>query len=223
MQISVHLFPQNQHQSFEDNLAMHSQHRKKFRRNGSHDVVAWFRFCAILSNVPGGKMLGMAWPTQKSAGMYSRLESQKTHLKSICLQYHMYLLLNSHFFFLLKNKTGLTIFFLCAYIPNTEGDHCKWTEVLKDLEQIKTSKKECQEPIMRCFFLEMNVILHECNIKNCSKTQDVYNILKNGNASFKNELSSTTSKKCKECEEYEEKSFTEFIQNFVKVIQKECK
>lgn len=37
---------------------------------------------------------------------------QKTHLKSICLQYHMYLLLNSHFFFLLKNKTGLTIFFL---------------------------------------------------------------------------------------------------------------
>uniref|UniRef100_A0A8B9VD80 Interleukin n=2 Tax=Anas TaxID=8835 RepID=A0A8B9VD80_9AVES len=168
-------------------------------------------------------MLGMAWPTQKSAGMYSRLESQKTHLKSICLQYHMYLLLNSHFFFLLKNKTGLTIFFLCAYIPNTEGDHCKWTEVLKDLEQIKTSKKECQEPIMRCFFLEMNVILHECNIKNCSKTQDVYNILKNGNASFKNELSSTTSKKCKECEEYEEKSFTEFIQNFVKVIQKECK
>ncbi|XP_040410744.1 interleukin-15 isoform X6 [Cygnus olor] len=148
----------------------------------------------------------------------------KTHLKSICLQYHMYLLLNSHFFFLLKNKTGLTIFFLCAYIPKTEADHCKWTDVLKDLEQIKTSKKECQEPIMRCFFLEMKVILHECYIKNCSKTQDVFNILKNGNARFKNnELSSTTSKKCKECEEYEEKSFTEFIQNFVKVIQKECK
>ncbi|XP_040410743.1 interleukin-15 isoform X5 [Cygnus olor] len=124
----------------------------------------------------------------------------KTHLKSICLQYHMYLLLNSHFFFLLKNKTGLTIFFLCAYIPKTEADHCKWTDVLKDLEQIKTSKdidvslytantdedKECQEPIMRCFFLEMKVILHECYIKNCSKTQDVFNILKNGNARFKN-------------------------------------
>ncbi|NWJ03445.1 IL15 protein, partial [Crypturellus undulatus] len=83
---------------------------------------------------------------------------------------------------------------------------------------------ECQELVMRCFFLEMKVILHECYITNCSKTQDVFNILKNGNASFENkQVNSTTSKKCKECEEYEEKNFTEFIQNFVKVIQRDCK
>ncbi|KAM7112830.1 interleukin-15 isoform 3-T6 [Ciconia maguari] len=150
-------------------------------------------------------------------------KTRKTHLKSICLQYQLYLLLNSHFFCLLKNEMGLIIFFLCAYVPKTAAGHCKWAEVLKDLEQIKTSKKECQEPVMRCFFLEMKVILQECLIKNCSKTQDVLNIWKNGNASLENKLNSTTSAKCKECEEYEEKNFTEFIQNFVKVIQKECK
>ncbi|XP_075357124.1 interleukin-15 isoform X3 [Mycteria americana] len=148
---------------------------------------------------------------------------RKTHLKSICLQYQLYLLLNSHFFCLLKNEMGLIIFFLCAYVPKTAAGHCKWAEVLKDLEQIKTSKKECQEPVMRCFFLEMKVILQECVIKNCSKTQDVLNIWKNGNASLENKLNSTISAKCKECEEYEEKNFTEFIQSFVKVIQKECK
>ncbi|XP_074891927.1 interleukin-15 isoform X1 [Buteo buteo] len=183
-------------------------------------------------------MLGMGRPTQNPAGALSRLDSQKTHLKSICLQYQLYLLLNSHFFCLLKNEMGLIIFFLCAYVPKTVAGHCKWAEVLKDLEQIKTSKdidvslytantdegKECQEPVMRCFFLETEVILQECLIKNCSKTQDVWNIWKNGNASLENnKLNSKTSAKCKECEEYEEKNFTEFIQSFVKVIQKECK
>ncbi|XP_015716567.1 interleukin-15 isoform X6 [Coturnix japonica] len=83
--------------------------------------------------------------------------------------------------------------------------------------------KECQEPVMRCFFLEMKVILHECNIKKCSRTQDVLNIWKNGNARFETNQLNSTSKKCKECEEYEEKNFTEFIQSFVKVIQRECK
>ncbi|KFO86381.1 Interleukin-15, partial [Buceros rhinoceros silvestris] len=149
-----------------------------------------------------------------------------------------YLLLNSHFFCLVKNEMGLIIFVLCAYVLKTAAGHCKWAEVLKDLEQIKTSKdidvslytantdedNECQEPVMRCFFLEIKVILQECLIKNCSKTQDVLNIWKNGNARFGNNmLNSTSSAKCKECEEYEEKSFTEFIQSFVKVIQKECK
>ncbi|NXT75831.1 IL15 protein, partial [Zapornia atra] len=160
---------------------------------------------------------------------------QKTHLKSICLQYQLYLLLKS----LSKNEMGLIIFFLCAYVPKTGGAaHCKWAEVLKDLEQIKASKdidvilytantdedNECQEPVIRCFFLETKVIFEECRIKQCSKTQDVWNIWKNGIASLENnKLNSTTSAKCKECEEYEEKNFSEFIQSFVKVIQKDCK
>ncbi|NXE06320.1 IL15 protein, partial [Lophotis ruficrista] len=163
---------------------------------------------------------------------------QKTHLKSICLQYQLYLPLNSHFFCLSKNEMGLIIFFLCAYVPKTVAGHCRWAEVLKDLEQIRTDKDidvslytanadagvKCQEPIMRCFFLEMNVVVQECRIKKCSKTQDVLNIWKNGNTSLQNnKLSSTPSAKCKECEEYEEKNFTEFIHSFVKVLQKECK
>ncbi|NXW56798.1 IL15 protein, partial [Eurystomus gularis] len=163
---------------------------------------------------------------------------QKTYLKSICLQYQMYLLLNSLFFCLLKNEMGLIIFFLCAYVLKTAAGHCKWAEVLQDLEQIKTSKdidvslytantdedNECQETVMRCFILETNVILEECRIKKCSKTQDVFNIWKNGNATLGNsKLNSKPSAKCKECEEYEEKNFTEFIQSFVKVLQRECK
>ncbi|NXC83511.1 IL15 protein, partial [Cercotrichas coryphoeus] len=163
---------------------------------------------------------------------------QKTHLKSVRLQYPLCRLLNSHCFCLLKNGMGLIIFFLCAYVPKTAADHCKWKEVLKDLERIQSSKDidvslytanadedvKCQELVMRCFFLETEVIIHECRIKNCSKTQDVFNIWKNGNKSLKkNKLTSTKSEKCKECEEYEEKNFTEFIQNFVKVIQRDCK
>lgn len=37
------------------------------------------------------------------------------------------------------------------------------------------------------------------------------------------QLTSIKSEKCKECEEYEEKNFAEFVQNFVKVIQRDCK
>uniref|UniRef100_A0A8C9EK07 Interleukin n=1 Tax=Pavo cristatus TaxID=9049 RepID=A0A8C9EK07_PAVCR len=156
-------------------------------------------------------MLGMAQPTQNSAGAWRRLESQKTHVKSICLQYQLYLLLNSHFFSL-SGKLYPTFTYAILILK------------LLQLPFIFFFQKECQEPVMRCFFLEMKVILHECNIKKCSRTQDVFNIWKNGYARFEtNQLNSTTSKKCKECEEYEEKNFTEFIQSFVKVIQKECK
>ncbi|KAF2987998.1 hypothetical protein EK904_003066 [Melospiza melodia maxima] len=129
-------------------------------------------------------MLGMA---QNSAGALSRLQSQKTHLKSICLQY---LLLNSHCFCLLKNGMGLIIFFLCAYVPKTEAGRCKWEEVLQDLQAIKTSK-------------DIDVSLYTANADE--------------------DLASTKSEKCKECEEYEEKNFTEFVQNFEKVIQRDCK
>ncbi|NXU57417.1 IL15 protein, partial [Turnix velox] len=179
-------------------------------------------------------MLAMEQPTQNSAGALSRLKTQKTHPKSICLR----LLLNSYFFCLLKNETGLIIFFLCAYVPKTAASHCKWAEVLKELKWIETSEDidvslytantdedvKCQELVIRCFFLETEVILQECRIKNCSKTQNVFNIWKNGNESLENnKLNSTRSAKCKECEEYEEKNFTEFVQSFVKVIQRECK
>ncbi|XP_063271251.1 interleukin-15 isoform X3 [Prinia subflava] len=80
----------------------------------------------------------MARPTQNSAGALGRLQSQKTCLGSVCLQYPLYL--NSHCFCLVKNGMGLILFFLCAYVPKTEAGHCKWEAVLKDLERIKTSK-----------------------------------------------------------------------------------
>ncbi|XP_069635845.1 interleukin-15 isoform X2 [Haliaeetus albicilla] len=170
-------------------------------------------------------MLGMGCPTQNPAGALSRLDSQLLRA-------------SSHFREWILSCHDMQFPIAFAYVPKTVAGHCKWAEVLKDLEQIKTSKdidvslytantdegKECQEPVIRCFFLETEVILQECLIKNCSKTQDVWNVWKNGNASLENnKLNSKTSAKCKECEEYEEKNFTEFIQSFVKVIQKECK
>ncbi|XP_075277142.1 interleukin-15 isoform X5 [Opisthocomus hoazin] len=151
----------------------------------------------------------MGWPARNCAGTLSSLESRKKHLQSICLQNQLYLLLNSHLFCLLKNEMGLIIFFLCAYIPKTAAGHCKWAEVLKDLEQIKTSKKRGSglgsQLLQRkyCGTLDIDVSLYTANTDEG--------------------LNSTTSAKCKECEEYEEKNFTEFIQSFVKVIQKECK
>ncbi|XP_052672050.1 interleukin-15 isoform X2 [Harpia harpyja] len=129
----------------------------------------------------------MGRPTQNPAGALSRLDSQllrdSSHFREWILSCH---------------DMQFPIAF--AYVPKTAAGHCKWAEVLKDLEQIKTSKdidvslytantdegKECQEPVMRCFFLETEVILQECLIKNCSKTQDVWNIWKNGNASLEN-------------------------------------
>ncbi|NXN98269.1 IL15 protein, partial [Rhinopomastus cyanomelas] len=141
-------------------------------------------------------------------------------------------------FCLLKHEMGLITFVLWAYVLKTAAGHCRWAEVLKDLEQIQTSQdidvslytadtdedNECQGRVMRCFFLEIKVILQECLIKNCSRTQDVLNIWKNGNASLEsNKWNGTASARCKECEEYEEKSFTEFVRSFVRVIQKACK
>ncbi|KAL2304742.1 hypothetical protein Nmel_006696 [Mimus melanotis] len=108
------------------------------------------------------------------------------------------------------------------YTANADED-----PIFADIQMYLNSKKryleECQELVIRCFFLETQVIVQECRIKNCSKTQDVWNIWKNGNESFEKKLTSTKSEKCKECEEYEEKNFTEFVQNFVKVIQRDCK
>ncbi|KAI1238615.1 hypothetical protein IHE44_0013352 [Lamprotornis superbus] len=141
------------------------------------------------------------------------------------------------------------------YTANADED-----PIFADIQMYLNSKKrrleECQELVIRCFFLETQVIIQECRIKNCSKTQDVWNIWKNGNESFEKKylqsdmlhmqksilifggtvicifhrsdvhlkddpiqkLTSTKSEKCKECEEYEEKNFTEFVQNFVKLI-----
>ncbi|KAM4780563.1 interleukin-15 isoform 2-T2 [Cyanocitta cristata] len=112
------------------------------------------------------------------------------------------------------------------YTANADEDLSQ--SISADIQMYLNSKKrcpeECQELVMRCFFLETAVIIQECRIKNCSKTQDVWNIWKNGNETFeKNKLTSTKSEKCKECEEYEEKNFAEFVQNFVKVIQRDCK
>ncbi|XP_067424117.1 interleukin-15 [Emydura macquarii macquarii] len=184
-------------------------------------------------------MLVMAWPPWNSVGAWNwhGTGNQKTHLRSICLRYQQYLILKRHFFSFLNNATG-TIFILCcisAYLPRIEAENRSWKAVINDLQEIKVISEsidaslytaytdkpdECEVQVMECFSLELNVILHECEIKKgCKIKQHVRNVLANVKAGLsKNEnLQNNPNMKkteCRQCEEYEERNFNEFIETF---------
>lgn len=69
---------------------------------------------------------------------------------------------------------------------------------------------------MRCFLLELRVILHE------SKNAAIYEIIENLTMLANSSLSSMeneTELGCKECEELEEKNIKEFLKSFVHIVQ----
>ncbi|KAG6924990.1 interleukin 15 [Chelydra serpentina] len=182
-------------------------------------------------------MLVMAWPPWISTGAWHWLGTQKTHLRSICFNYQQYLILKRHFLSFLNNATGITIFILCcisAYLPRIEAER-RWEAVIADLHVIKgtydstdaslytanTDKPdECEIQVMECFFLELNVIFHECEIrKGCKIKQYVRNVLENVKANLPKNTSLPNSPNrnkitCKQCEEYEEGNFNHFIDTF---------
>ncbi|XP_074849375.1 interleukin-15 [Carettochelys insculpta] len=192
-------------------------------------------------------MLVLAWPQWNSDGAWHCLGTQKTHLRRIHLHYQQYLILRRHFLSVSNNATGITIFVLCcisAYLPRTEAENRTWQAVIDDLRIIKGKQEsidaslyaaysempdECEVQVMECFFLELNVIFHECKIrKGCKIQQYVYNVLANvkesllKNKSLQNSLSMSKIV-CKQCEEYEESSFSEFIKNFEAFAQRKLK
>ncbi|XP_030419673.1 interleukin-15 isoform X2 [Gopherus evgoodei] len=163
---------------------------------------------------------------------------KKTYLRSICLHYQQYLILNRHFLSFLNNAAGITIFILCcisAYLPGIEAERRRWEAVIDDLHEIKytsdsidaclytayTDKPdECEVQVMECFLLELKVISHECEIrKGCKIKQYVRNVLANVKANLPKNTSLPTSPNrnkitCKQCEEYEERNFIKFIETF---------
>ncbi|XP_050802624.1 interleukin-15 isoform X5 [Gopherus flavomarginatus] len=183
-------------------------------------------------------MLVMAWPPWYSIGAQHWLGTQKTYLRSICLHYQQYLILNRHFLSFLNNAAGITIFILCcisAYLPGIEAERRRWEAVIDDLHEIKytsdsidaclytayTDKPdECEVQVMECFLLELKVISHECEIrKGCKIKQYVRNVLANVKANLPKNTSLPTSLNrnkitCKQCEEYEERNFIKFIETF---------
>ncbi|XP_038611238.1 interleukin-15 isoform X2 [Tachyglossus aculeatus] len=182
-------------------------------------------------------MLVMSRAPRKSTGACSRsVGGRKTCLGSTCMPCYLCLILHSHFFILLNNKTGIHFFILgciSVCLPKTEGssDNGTWQAVIEDLKLIKNMTKfididamlytdkgqpNCKVTVMRCFLLELHVILHESNDKTLNRT--VWNIIITANSTLSSKMS-TKESGCKKCEEFEEKNFTEFLDDFMITVQ----
>ncbi|GAB1293353.1 Interleukin-15 [Apodemus speciosus] len=114
-------------------------------------------------------------------------------------------------------------------LPKTEAN---WIDVRYDLEKIERLIQSihidttlytdsdfhpsCKVTAMNCFLLELQVILHEYS--NMTLNETVRNVLYLANSSLSSNKNVAESG-CKECEELEEKSFREFLQSFIRIVQ----
>ncbi|XP_038611239.1 interleukin-15 isoform X3 [Tachyglossus aculeatus] len=141
-------------------------------------------------------------PGPREMGEYVK----KTCLGSTCMPCYLCLILHSHFFILLNNKTGIHFFILgciSVCLPKTEGssDNGTWQAVIEDLKLIKNMTKfididamlytdkgqpNCKVTVMRCFLLELHVILHESNDKTLNRT--VWNIIITANSTLSSKM-----------------------------------
>ncbi|KAF4011909.1 hypothetical protein G4228_004213 [Cervus hanglu yarkandensis] len=138
---------------------------------------------------------------------------QKPYLRSTSIQCYLCLLLNSHFL----TEAGIHVFIwgcISAGLPETEAN---WQYVINDLKTVEyLLQPNCKVTAMRCFLLELRVILHE------SKNAAIYEIIENLTMLANSSLSSMENKTelgCKECEELEEKNIKEFLKSFVHIVQ----
>ncbi|KAB0364053.1 interleukin-15 [Muntiacus reevesi] len=152
----------------------------------------------------------------------------KPYLRSTSIQCYFCLLLNSHFL----TEAGIHVFIwgcISAGLPKTEAN---WQYVINDLKTVghllqsshidatlyteSHAHPNCKVTAMRCFLLELRVILHE------SKNATIYEIIENLTMLANSSLSSMENKTelgCKECEELEEKNIKEFLKSFVHIVQ----
>ncbi|XP_013015502.1 interleukin-15 isoform X3 [Cavia porcellus] len=152
----------------------------------------------------------------------------KPSLRSTSIQCYLCFLLNSH----LITEAGIHVFVwgcISAGLPKTEAS---WHDVIYDLKRIENLIQSihidatlytesdvhpnCKITAMKCFLLELRVILHE------SRNEDIHETITNliilANSSL-NSNGNVTESGCKECEELEEKSIAEFLQSFVHIVQ----
>uniref|UniRef100_A0A8D0L5G9 Interleukin n=1 Tax=Sphenodon punctatus TaxID=8508 RepID=A0A8D0L5G9_SPHPU len=163
-------------------------------------------------------------------------ESENTPEKYLSSVPILYFILNSHLLSFFSNETGITIFILCClstYLPKTEAvNETYWQEVEKDLSYIANriksidtllytadmNSEDCKVSVMKCFLLEMKVIMHES--KDIKTKGYVKNLLKNANASLSSSIYQTMSTtNCQQCETYNEENVSVFIQTFKSIVQ----
>ncbi|XP_021535002.1 interleukin-15 isoform X1 [Mirounga angustirostris] len=152
----------------------------------------------------------------------------KPHLRSTSIQCYLCLLLNSHFL----TEAGIHVFILgsiSAGLPKTEAT---WQFVISDLEKIDNiiqsihidttlytesdAHPSCKVTAMKCFLLELRVILLESKHHLLNETVENLIILANDGLSSNGNVTETG---CKECEELEEKNIKEFFRSFVHIVQ----
>uniref|UniRef100_A0A8C5XM77 Interleukin n=1 Tax=Microcebus murinus TaxID=30608 RepID=A0A8C5XM77_MICMU len=118
---------------------------------------------------------------------------------------------------------------ISASLPKTEAS---WQHVISDLKIIEDLIQSihidatlytesdvhpnCKVTAMKCFLLELQVILHES--RNVTLQQTVENLIILANSGLSSNENVTESG-CKECEELEEKNIKEFLQSFVHIVQ----
>ncbi|XP_062055557.1 interleukin-15 isoform X2 [Lepus europaeus] len=152
----------------------------------------------------------------------------KPYLRSTSIQCYLCLLLNSHFL----AEAGIHVFIfgcISAGLPKTEAN---WHDVINDLKIIEDLIKSihidstlytesdahpnCKVTAMKCFLLELRVLLHESRNMDINETVQNLIIVANSSLSSKGNVKESG---CKECEELEEKNITEFLQSFVHIVQ----
>ncbi|XP_022455388.1 interleukin-15 isoform X1 [Delphinapterus leucas] len=174
-------------------------------------------------------MLMTSQETKKSVLEDSKCTGgHKPYLRSTSIQCYLCLLLNSHFL----TEAGIHVFILgCigAGLPKTEAN---WQHVISDLKRIEdliqsihmdatlytesNAHPTCKVTAMKCFLLELHVILHESRNSDINDTVENLIILANSSLSS---IEYKTESGCKECEELEEKNIKEFLKSFVHIVQ----
>ncbi|XP_028347515.1 interleukin-15 isoform X2 [Physeter macrocephalus] len=153
----------------------------------------------------------------------------KPYLRRTSIQCYLCLLLNSHFL----TEAGIHVFILgCISVSGLPKTEANWQYVISDLKRIEdliqsihmdatlytesNAHPSCKVTAMKCFLLELHVILHESRNSDINDTVENLIILANSSLSS---IEHKTESGCKECEELEEKNIKEFLKSFVHIVQ----
>ncbi|XP_055000219.1 interleukin-15 [Sorex araneus] len=154
--------------------------------------------------------------------------TRKPGWRGSCFPYWLCLLLNIRY----STQAGIHVFILgciSVVLPKTEAH---WPDVLQDLKHIEkliqsihidatlytesNFDRNCSVTAMRCFLLELHVILQECKDEKIQEKVENIIILANDSLSSRGNV---TEGKCKQCEELEEKNIEEFVENSMQMVQ----
>ncbi|XP_044286624.1 interleukin-15 [Varanus komodoensis] len=146
----------------------------------------------------------------------------------------MYVIMNNYFWSSLINEPAVTIFVLCSYLLIPTSSDQYWYPVIIDLEKIENYSKidvslytanlnnfiTCNISVVRCFLLELEVILYESQIGDDPEFHDSVHRLVRSVTGFLSHRPHNEALKCQQCETFEEKPYAEFIKNFFSVARR---